>query len=231
MIENVKFSTIITTHRGRYDAAAKTLRAWLSQPADQIWLLDGSGEFSAFKTIPNDPRLSVFRMPVDLGTKMDYAFSLLTEGDMICLADDDMVPKAGLLEELYSGWKRVGGGIVGLIGRTFQGPTYRGQTTFFSAKEITEPVRVGFAGVAFLTTRDLFGFDVRGLPRNCDDIWMQMRKHPDVPKWVIPTKAFENLKEAGDMTAMYRNPELKAQRQEFYQAEYEEKYQPTGRTF
>lgn len=232
MIGNVSFSTIITTYPARYAAAEQALEGWIKQPADQIWVLDGGGAFKPKNpALLNDNRVWVFRMPFDLGPKMDMAMALLTEGDLICLADDDLEPQAGLLEEMYRGWLSVGGGLVGLIGRTFEGPEYKGGTTFYSARDIDKPVRVGFAGIAFLTTRDVFGFDVRNLPRNADDIWMQMKALPDLAKWVVPTKAWLNNKAAADGTAMYRNQELKSQRANFYREQYLEKYEPTGRRF
>lgn len=232
MIGNVSFSTIITTYPARYAAAEQALEGWVEQPVDQIWILDGGGAFRPKnQELLKDHRVAIFRMPYDLGPKMDMAMALLTEGDMIFLADDDLEPLAGLTEEMYRGWLSVGGGIAGLIGRTFEGPEYKGGTTFYAARDIDKPIRVGFAGVAFLTTRDVFGFDVRNLPRNADDIWMQMKALPDLPKWVIPTKAYANHKAASDGSAMYRNPELKAQRANFYREQYLEKYEPTGRRF
>jgi hypothetical protein len=232
MIGNVSFSVIITTYQDRYEAAESAAQGWLRQPVDQLWILDGSGKFKPKDpTIEANSRVSIFRMPFDLGPKMDMAMALLTEGDMICLADDDLQPEGNFLAELYRGWLKAGGGIAGIIGRTFEGPEYKGGTTFYAARDISEPVRVGFVGVAFLTTRDVFGFDVRGLPRNADDLWMQMKALPEIPKWVVPTKAYMNHRAASDGTAMYRKPELKAQRAAFYREQYLENYAPKGRKF
>lgn len=215
MIEGKTISVIITTYR-RYLTLDRVIAGWLDQPADQVWVLDGGGKY---RTRHQDPRLVLFNLPVDLGTKMDYAFALLTEGDLVCLADDDLVVKPGLLEDLYSVWK-LKTGIVGLLGRTFHGPVYWGNTMFYRASLLAEPQRVDFCGVVYFASRDLFGFDLRGLPRNCDDLWWQMKVHPYVPKHVAATAKYENLPVASDSTAMYKNPELRRQREEFYKTYY-----------
>jgi hypothetical protein len=226
MIGGQTISALITTYT-RYGRLEELIIGWLAQPIDQLWILDGGGRF---KTALPDPRLLVFNLPTDLGTKMDYAFALLTEGDLICLADDDVLVKPGFLEDLHRCWASKGG-IVGILGRTFHGPVYWGNTRFYRASLIKEPTRAGFVGVIYLAGRDLFGFDVRGLPRNCDDLWWQMKIHPDIPKHVAPTIRYENLPVASDETAMYKQPALRAQREAFYREHYLKTYAQTERIF
>ena len=164
MIDGRTVSAIITTYR-RYATLDEVVASWLAPPVAQLWVLDGGAGYKP--RVMADPRLLVFLMPADLGTKMDYAFALLTEGDLVCLADDDIVVSPGFLPDLERcGAER--GGIVGVIGRTFHGPVYWGQTKFFRASDLLEPARVGFVGCIYLAPRELFGVDVRGaleLPR------------------------------------------------------------------
>lgn len=225
MIDGKTISVIITTYV-RYGTLDRVIAGWLGQPADQIWLLDGAGKF---KTAHQDPRLLVFNLPADLGTKMDYAFALLTDGDLVCLADDDVIVKPGFLNDLYQTWK-LKDGIVGIIGRTFHGPTYWGQTKFYRASLLKMAQKVDFCGVIYFAGRGLFGFDVRGLPRNCDDLWWQMKIHPTIPKHVAATARYENLPAASDGTAMYKDPVLRQQRQDFYKIYYIKNYSNPERT-
>ncbi len=227
MIDGRTVSAIITTYR-RYATLDEVVASWLAQPVDQLWVLDGGAGYKP--RVMADPRLLVFRMPADLGTKMDYAFALLTEGDLVCLADDDIVVSPGFLLDLER-CRAERGGIVGVIGRTFHGPVYWGQTKFFRASELLEPARVGFVGCIYLASRDLFGFDVRGCPRNCDDLWWEMRIHPDAPKHVAPTVRYRNLPTASDPGAMYHTPRLRAQREAFYREHYLRTYAPEGRIY
>lgn len=219
MIDGKTVSVLITTYC-RYKTLDQVVLGWLAQPADEIWVIDGGGKFSCRHT---DPRLLVFNMPRDLGTKMDYAMALLTDGDLICLADDDVLVKPGFLEDLYETWN-LKGGIVGILGRTFHGPVYWGNTTFYRASFLTDPKEVDFCGVVYFAARELFGFDVRGLPRNCDDLWWEMRVHPFVPKHVAATAKYENLPAASDGTAMYKHPGLRKQREDFYRLYYLKNY-------
>lgn len=225
MIGGRTISAIITTYR-RYATLDEVVASWLAQPVDQVWVLDGGGKYKP--GVMADPRLLVFRMPADLGTKMDYAFALLTEGDLVVLADDDVVVQPGFLEDLER-CRAERGGIVGVIGRHFCGPKYWGDTLFFRSSDLKAPVRVGFVGCVYLAARELFGFDVRGCPRNCDDLWWQMRAQPDVPKHVAPTARYKNLPTASDPGAMYHTPRLRAQREAFYKEHYLKTYAPTRR--
>lgn len=223
-----KISVLITTYR-RFKNLKTIFKAWLRQPVDQVWIINGNPKVKLDWGRP--PQSMVINMPCDLGTKMDYGFALLTEGDLIILADDDVVPLPGFVPDLFQGWKQVGGGIVGILGRTFHGPTYWGETKFYRASLIQAPVRVGFCGVVYFAPRNLFGFDVRGLPRNCDDLWWQMKIFPDVTKHVVPTVAYKNLPEAGDASAMYKQPHLRAQRETFFREHYMKSYAPEGRIY
>lgn len=227
MIEGRSVSAIITTYR-RYATLDEVVASWLAQPVDELWVLDGGAKYRPGTMA--DPRLLVFRMPADLGTKMDYAFALLTEGDLILLADDDIVVSPGFLADLHLCWS-AGGGIVGVIGRTFHGPAYWGETRFLRSSDLLEPARAGFVGCICLAARELFGFDVRGCPRNCDDLWWQMRVHPDAPKRVAPTVRYRNLPAASDPAAMYHTPRLRAQREAFYREHYLRTYAPAGRIY
>jgi len=223
-----KISVLITTYR-RFKNLKSIFRAWLQQPVDQVWIINGNPGVTLDWGQP--PKSMVINMPCDLGTKMDYVFALLTEGDFVILADDDVLPLPGFTDDLLRGWRLVGGGIVGIIGRTFHGPTYWGNTKFYKSSLITKPVRVGFCGVVYFAPRDYFGFDVRGLPRNCDDLWWQMRIFPNISKHVIPTVNYKNLPEASDQSAMYKNPVLRQQRERFYKAQYLKTYEPENRIF
>lgn len=229
MIGEKRFSVIITTHAARYPTLDLVLQGWIEQSAaDQIWLLDGGGRFRS-KLV--DPRLAIFNMPMDLGTKMDYAMALLTDGDFIILADDDVIVHPGFLLDLYRGYHLVGDSIVGIIGRTFHGIPYWGKTIFYKASAIREPQRVGFVGVIYFSPRKYFGFDVRGCPRNCDDLWWQMKIFPQLPKFVVPSRKYLNLPEASGESAMYKQPLLRKQREEFYAQYYRENYEKQGRIF
>jgi glycosyltransferase involved in cell wall biosynthesis len=219
MIDGKKISVIITTYC-RYGTLDAIIGGWLAQPAEEVWVLDGGGKF---KAKAEGGRLLVFNLPRDLGTKMDYAFALLTDGDLVCLADDDLLPSPGFLEDLYAAWKQKGG-IVGTLGHTFQGPVYRANTTFFRGDLVPAATRVDFCGVVLLAAREVFGFDVRGCPRNCDDLWLAMKAHPELPKHVVATKRFKNTMAAIDGTAMYRDPKLRGQRQDFYREYYIKNY-------
>ena len=212
MIDQRTISVIITTyHPGRRSTLGLVLDAWDRQPADQIWLLNAGKPFA------HDGRAIVFNMPRDLGNGMDYSFAPLTDGDLVVLADDDFMPEIGFLDDMVKGWIAAGGGIVGTIGRRFSGPCYNTQTQYFRAREVERPEPVGFAGVCVMAPRSLFGFDVCGLHRNCDDLWWQMKQFPRVPKHVVPATHYQDLPCCQDQSAMYRQAgDMRETRARFY---------------
>jgi len=227
MISEKTFSVLITTRAPeRRTTIGEVVGAWAAQTADQVWLLNCGAPLPAMKGA------RVFNLPVDPGTRTDYSMALLTTGDFVVLADDDVVVGHGFLEALFQGWQEAGArGLVGIIGRTFQGSTYWGETTFFRASLLDRPVRVGFVGVVILAPRELMAFDARGCPRNCDDLWLAMKTWPDEPKHVVPVHPYRNLAEAKGKSAMYRDPALREQRQQFYGDHYLKTYAPAGRKF
>lgn len=239
MIQEHRISVILMTHEARYQSARNLIDPWLSQPIDELIFVDGSGKFPDNWISPAaklDRRFNIIRIYKDFGTKTDYAIALLTSGDFVCLADDDVLPLPGFTEDLLKGYlegKRITGGrvIVGIIGRTFHGVPYWGNTKFYRSSRLTEIVRTGFVGCVYFTERAEFGFDIRGCPKNCDDLWWQMKVRHATPKFVVPTVKYKNLPSAGDKDAMYKDKDLREQREKFYKEYYELYYHPFGRTF
>lgn len=229
MINQLSLSAIITTYR-RMDTIGDVCRAWLTQPADQVWLIDGSGgkaRKQLGKGVMECNRFEYWPLHRDHGTRTDYAMAHLTDGDIIILADDDVVPEEGFTEQLWKGMSATEADIVGIIGRTFHGPRYYHDTKYCRADAIREPVRVGFVGVVCMARRYMFGFDTRGMGRNIDDLWWQMEHFPDATKMVIPTKAYRDLPSAKH-GMFHDRGELHKQREHFYRECYEEHYAPKG---
>ena len=232
MLEGKKFSVIVTNYRKRGELGG-VLKAWLDEPVDEVILADCSGaerNILPMLTAEKEPRFKIVSFSYDFGTKTDYVLALLTSGDFVILADDDVLPKSGFVNDLYTGWKQVGG-MVGVIGRIFNGPTYKGGTTFCSSLKIEEPVQVGFIGVVYFAERHRFGFDVRDMPNNnVDDLYWCMDKCRDVCKWVVPSKNYVNLPGASDGGCMFHNPDLKNKRQMYYAEMYNRHYAPYHRS-
>jgi len=218
MIENKKISVIITTYR-RYDTLDEVIRGWVLNNPDQLWVIDNKNKYKLSEEFKN--KVVLFSMPIDLTTRVDYAFSMLTDGDLIFLADDDFVPDTGFLEEIYHGWKSVGGGIVGLCGRTFHGENYKGDTKWYSALKISKPIRVGLLGVGYFSPREYLGFDTRGMETIDDDAYWLMNKYPRIQKHVVPTTKFRNLPTCEDNDCLFHAPK---EQREIRNLKYREYY-------
>ena len=222
-------SVIITTYR-RYDTLLEVIDGWLLNNPDQLWVIDNGGGYKVESK--HYGKVNIFNMPIDLTTRVDYAFAMLTDGDFVCLADDDAVPKPGLLKDFYDGWHEVGGGIVGPIGRTFHGVRYKQDTHHYRSTKISKPVRTGSLGVMYFSPRQYLGFDTRGMETIDDDLYWLMNIHPTVPKHVIPTKNYYDLPTCNDDKCLFHAPvEQRNIRDAKYKEYYLKNYAPYGKIY
>lgn len=211
-----KVSVIVMTYR-RLLNLERILRAWLAQTPD-VWLADSSNKFTTKLPIHH------VRFSPDPGSKIYHATALLTEGDFIVKACDDILPKPGLLDDLIEGWRTVKGGIVGVHGRKFLGPNYYKNARAVIANRISSPQEVGFVGNILLTPREYLAFDLKGCQTPIEDFFWQMKAFPRVPKWVIPTKRYINLPESHEKNCLFHNSEARKIREKFYREYYLRNY-------
>ena len=210
-----KVSVVISTYR-RLENLERILEAWWKQAPD-IWLADSSGKFET--QIP----VNHVRFTPDPGNKTRHAISLLTDGDYVIKADDDVLPKPGLIEAFleYSYLD----GILGLMGRTFHGEKYYGKTKAIRAREINQPQNVDMVGILTFTPRKYLAFDLRGCWSSIEDLFWHMKVYPHISKYVIPTDKYEQLPESNDKECLFKNKAARVEREEFYRKYYRMNYQ------
>jgi len=176
----VKFSVVTVTYK-RLDTLEPILRAWLEE-ADEVILCDCSGKFETELPITH------VRFNPDLGNKTMHAMALLTQGDFVVLADDDFLPKPGLIQDLYNGYKKVGGdAIVGIMGRRFGNADSYWHTMQIWADKISQPVQTDMIGICYLSPRKYLAYDLKGMENPINDLYWTMYKMRDVKKFVVPT--------------------------------------------
>lgn len=209
-----RVSVVISTYR-RLKNLDRILEAWLFQTPD-VWLADSSRTFNTNRPIHH------VRFNPDPGNKARHAVALLTDGDFIIKADDDVLPEPGLVETFleYSGL-----GILGIMGRTFHGPKYYGETRVIRAREINAPARVDMVGILTFSPRRYLAFDLRGCLTSVEDLFWHMKVYPHIEKYVIPTEAYEQLPESDDPGCLFRNKKARAEREAFYSKYYRMHYQ------
>ena len=174
----------------------------------------------------SDSRFSYNEFSPDPGNRIRHAVALAYPGSPVIQADDDVKPLPGFTEELLKWHKQYPDDFVGVIGRTFKGPEYYNNTTFYAGKKIKEPVRTGFIGVVYVTGRDLLPFDCSHIENPYNDLCWQMEFYPSIPKWVVPVTKFANLKSAKN--GLFHDPEARVKRSEFYKKYYLKNYKPRG---
>lgn len=218
----MKISIVIVTYR-RLERLEEILSAWLKETPD-VWLCDCSKE--GFKT--NLP-IKIIRAISDPGNKIRHAIALMTEGDIVIKADDDIIPLPGLAEDFANHMNRLGPAILGVHGRTFHGRSYYNSTQLYHAKQLKEPEPVDFVGVITCSSRDFLAFDLMGCKTAVEDLFWQMKCFPHAMKYIIPTDKFHNLQESRDKGRLATNPQARQIRQRFYLEYYVKNYQrPDG---
>jgi hypothetical protein len=223
-----KVSVFITTAGNRTETLPLILSAWLAQPeADDIYLLDGGAAgqpgtkpFQRPKQWAPD-RLTIVPLNPDPGSAADYIYApKLARHNTVILADDDILPYGRFTADFIRGYEEVSPNgfhaIGGIIGRSFHGPEYHSGTSFYRADRISKPQPVGFAGVVLILEKSILNFSIEDCPKNADDLFLQMKMYPHMRKFVLPVINYKNLPCASDHTAMYRNPALKKEREDFY---------------
>lgn len=211
-----KISVIVVTYR-RLSKLEEILQAWLLQTQD-VWLADSSNKFETELPINH------VRFSPDPGNKTWHAIALLTEGDFVVKACDDVLPKPGFLDDLIKGWQTVKGGMVGIYGKKFLGPNYYKDTIPIIANRISSPQKADFIGNTTLTPRQYLAFDLKGCLSPVEDLFWHVKAFPGVPKWIIPTRRYVNLPESQDKDCIFFNKTAREIRGKFYREYYLKNY-------
>ena len=214
----MKTSVVVVTYR-RLKNLGRILEAWLAETPD-VWLCDCSE--AGFETsLP----VKILRTTPDPGNRIRHAVAaLMTEGDLVIKADDDVLPRPGLAADFVAAACTCGPGIFGIHGRTFQGPHYYAQTTMVGAKQLQAPQPVDFVGVVTASPREFLPMDLRDCPSAVEDLYWQMACYPRAPKYVISSQAFMNLAESKDQGRLCGTPESRAVRVAYFRELYERNY-------
>lgn len=213
-------SVIVVSYR-RIETLESILAAWLEQTKEVI-LADCSNRFETNLPITH------IKFNRDLGSKTRHAVALLTSGEFVIKADDDVMPKAGLIKDFCDAHDRMGSGIYGLLGRKFHGESYYKNTSARRSFELTDDCEVDFVGVTTFAPRKYLPFDLKGCLSPIEDLFWQMKCYPQVPKWVVATKKYENLQTANDSSCLFHNSEAKKIREKFYKEYYLKNYKKMG---
>lgn len=201
-------SVVITTYRNR-GHLFEIIKAWLDMGV-KVYLANSNPSPMIF----GHPNFLNVQFSGDIGNKTRFVVSHATSTDYVLLADDDVLPKPGILEDF---WKYRDAGILGLFGRKFNGePTYL-QTKHFRADKVEQVQDVSFVGVVYFTHRKHLVFDLNNLKNSAlDDLYWQLLKMPKVKKYVIPSKNYIDLPECNDAEGIFHSPGTRDLRNEFY---------------
>lgn len=214
-------SAVVVTYR-RLRNIGDILEAWLRETPD-VWLCDCTP--GGVKTKLG---VHIIRATPDPGNRIRHAVALMTSGDLVIKADDDIVPHRGLAADFAAAHEAKGDGIFGIHGRIFKGERYYLDTTLVGAKKQTEPRRVDFVGVITAAPRSLLPMDLRHCRSAVEDLYWQMVCYPESAKYVIATDKFHNLPESRDAGRLCGTPKARNVRREFYTSAYKRHYRGKG---
>jgi len=219
----MRTSVIVVSFR-RLARLRRILEAWQNETHD-VWLCDCSE--SGIQDVPDGVRVVRFRP--DPGNRVRHAVALLTSGDLVIKADDDVMPRPGLVADFEAAEAMTRPAILGIHGRTFHGPDYYRDTRIVSAQTVQEPTRVDFVGVMTAAPRPFLAMDLAGCETPIEDLYWQMEKYPGVRKFVIPTNKFQTLQESRDAGRLCASSEARAVRKRYYAIQWVRNYKKPDR--
>jgi len=213
----MNISVVVLTYR-RYKDLDAILKAWLSETPD-VWLCDCGLGYKI--SLP----IKIVHISPDPGSRSRHAVALLTSGDFVIKADDDVIPLPGFISDLHNGWVEAGSnGICGIIGRQFNGESYYKNTVFCASNKIDKIQTVDFVGVITFSPREYLAFDLKDCQTPIEDLHWQMKAFPDISKYVIPTKRYRNLESSHDSDCLFHSKEAREIREKFYKEWYNINY-------
>ena len=213
----MNISVVVLTHR-RYKDLDIVLKAWLSETSD-VWLCDcGPG----YKTsLP----VNIVHFHPDCGSRSRHAIALLTSGDFVIKADDDVMPFPGFVNDIHNGWvESSSNSICGVIGRRFNGESYYKNTAFCASNKIDKIQTVDFVGVITFSPREYLAFDLKDCQTPIEDLYWQMKAFSDIPKYVVSTKRYKNLPSSHDSDCLFHDEKAREIREKFYKEWYNINY-------
>ena len=202
-------SVVVVSYRRQAHLEA-ILAAWLAETPD-VWLCDCSKD--GFKTMLP---VKVVRAWPDPGNKIRHAVSLMTQGDLVIKADDDLMPKPGFAKQFVDAHAKLDDAIYGIHGRRFLGPHYYGNTRMFGPGNAVGIIEVDFVGVITCTPRRYLPMDLRRCRNEVEDLYWQMECYPQVKKYVVATRNVHHFPESGDAERLCAPGPSRQIRQNYY---------------
>jgi hypothetical protein len=215
----MSISVVVVTYR-RLAHLEEILKAWLVETPD-VWLCDCSRD--GFKTtLP----IHLIRATPDPGNRIRHAVALLTYGDLVIKADDDILPLPGLAADFERAWLKNGDAIYGVHGRRFLGPSYYRSTQMIGPGQIKRDIEpVDFVGVITAAPRKYLPLDLLGCASEVEDLFWQMVWFPSALKFVIKTANIKHLSESFDAGRLCADKRSRSIREIFYQIWYRKNYE------
>lgn len=213
------FSVVITTHPARFRTIVQVVEAWLKiKEVDDIILAVGGLAENLLEAIPESVKIHSY--DPDPGNKIRFASGKLALNDAIILADDDVIPKPGLIDDYMEARAKAPVRDIpffGILGKKFDDPKYL-KCTHYRADKIDRVQEVGFVGVMYFIDSCKLNFTMYNLDHVAiDDLYWQLIEFPDTKKYVFPTKNYEDLwPTCNDETAIFKNMDNRKVRQDFY---------------
>lgn len=210
-------SVVVVSYRRR-ERLTSILEGWLRETPD-VWLCD-CGEIPFKADLP----VHFIHASPDPGNRIRHAIALMTSGDLVIKADDDISPLPGLGAEFIAAHKQWGDAIYGIHGRIFTGSNYYGQTLMVGAGKTKKITAVDFVGVITAAPRVFLPMDLNGCRSEYEDLFWQMKCFPNAHKYVMPTNNILHLPESFDTQRLCGGPKSRIIRQCFYAEMYNENY-------
>lgn len=204
--------TVILTYYQRPDIFLKVLMSWTIQKlVDEIIVVDNSGNLKT-DIFNLDFDIKVISLSQNMGTQVKYPMALLAKNRWVIYADDDIIAKPGLAEDLWE--HKVAYGAVGIIGRIFNGTSYY-TSKGVRGENVDKLTKVDWLGGGCTLTERIAGFvEVAKCPANEVDDWWWENEAELERLFVVPTKKYELI---NPQEGIHTTEKCKKLREEYYE--------------
>jgi len=231
-----KVSLLIPVYK-RFNSLPAIIDAWLPQ-VNELLVWDNSiGEWDPDLSLFANDKITIVAGNKNYGGQIKFMAPILLKNELVLIADDDIVPEEGFVDELLFYWNSiphpVNEKIISIFGKDYQIRQNKEtemqelDQTFYTARKkfkngpstkVTHIGQVDFVGRLYFGVRRNFVTDMSGCDRLLDDLWwirQLSRFNTDCKMYVVPATKWHNSDEEGDPYALHNQKGFNQIRNQF----------------
>jgi len=214
------FSVIILVYK-RYSEISKLIN-YYQQCTNDLIIVDNGGELDKHFSITNN--FLWVRMSKNIGSTIKFKAVSLAKKPFVLITDDDIVPTGPLINDMLKSANDIPNwNILTVFGFNIDNGDYF-KNARIAGFNITEPLKVDFAGQFYFGKRELFLVDLKNTHSLLDDLmlmYLQDKTFGKLNRYIFPTKNYKHSVDLNIPQAISRHGGFRRSRSVLAKAVYE----------